>query len=416
MTTIICGGNVVLASRVAPAHDVLIRDGRIIAVEPSRPHTPTAGLSLVDASNRLVTPGFIDLHSDYIEGIASPRPSVVLDLGAALYEADRTLVSHGITTIYHSLSVYQMLVFDHKPIRRFENVMRLVELIALLRAQECTGHLIRHRVHLRVELDAVRHLDDIERCLRSGAIDLLSFMDHTPGQGQYRDLEVFSKTLRGYRHEMDEHAVREVIGAQQTADKLSLADMLRLAALADEYGLAIASHDDDSTEKLDLMEKVGASISEFPISFEVARNAHARGMHCTVGAPNVLMGHSHSGNLSAREAICSQAGDILCSDYCPAALLRAVFELHRACGLGLAESFALVTRNPARAVGLGGQLGEIAQGSRADLLIVAMREGVQGGEAIPLVERVFVEGRSVFAVDYPDSCPQEDEDADGRPA
>jgi alpha-D-ribose 1-methylphosphonate 5-triphosphate diphosphatase len=400
-TTVICGGDVVLADRVATSHDVLLREGRIIAIEPSRTRAPQPGLTIIEATGRLVAPGFIDIHSDYIETVASPRPTVVLDLAASLYGADRELVAHGVTTIFHSLSVYQLLVFDHKPIRRFENVMRLIELINLMRAREGTGHLIRHRVHLRVELDAVQRLAAIEASLRAGDIDLLSFMDHTPGQGQYRDLELFSKVLRSYRRELDENAVREIVNEQQQGDKLGFSDMRHLATLAHEHGVVVASHDDDSTAKLDFMEEVGVSISEFPISLEVAHSARLRGMHCIAGAPNVLMGCSHSGNLSAREAVCAQASDILCSDYCPAALLHAVFELHRSCGLGLAEAFALVTRNPADAVGLGGELGEIAEGRRGDILVIAYRENVQGGDAIPVVERVFVEGHPVFAVAYP---------------
>lgn len=400
-TTIICGGDVVLASRIALAHDVLIRGGRIVVVEPSRPRTPAPGLRLINALGRLVAPGFIDIHSDYIESVASPRPTVVMDLGAALLGADRELVAHGVTTIYHSLSVYRMLIFDHKPIRRFENVMSLVELISRMRADEGQGHLIRHRTHLRVELDATDRLGDIEACLRAGRIDLLSFMDHTPGQGQYRDLDVFSQILRSYRKELDDEAAREVALKQQAAEKLTDNDMRRLAALARERGIAVASHDDDSPEKLERMAQIGASISEFPISLEVARLSRSRGMHSIAGAPNVLMGGSHSGNLSAREAIRAQASDILCSDYYPAALLRAVFDLARDCGIELAQAFAFVTLNPARAVGLAGELGEIAEGKRADLLIIARHGGPWGDAMIPVVERVLVEGRPVFRVDYP---------------
>ncbi len=116
-TTVLQGGHVILANRVAPDHDVLICDGRIAAVEPTRERTPSPTCEVLDARGCYVTPGIIDIHSDYVENVASPRPSVVMDLRGALYSVDRSLVMHGITTIYHSLSIYQNGMFDHKPIR-----------------------------------------------------------------------------------------------------------------------------------------------------------------------------------------------------------------------------------------------------------------------------------------------------------
>ena len=399
--TVICGGDVVLADHVATSCDVLIQDGHILSVAPSRNWSQRAGLRLVPAAGRLLAPGFIDMHSDYIESVASPRPNVILDLQAALYAADRELAMHGITTIYHSLSVYQMLIFDHKPIRSFANVRRLVELIGQMRAREGHGQLIRHRVHLRVEVDSVARLDEIADLLDSGAVDLLSFMDHTPGQGQYRDLGVFSKTLLGYRQDMQANDVRALVATQQEAPKLRPADMQRLCRLARERGITVASHDDDSTRKVELMQSIGVSVAEFPISLDVARHAQERGIHCLLGAPNVLLGYSHSGNLSARAAVCAGAGDILCSDYCPGALLSAAFTLRDHCGLGLAASFALMTRNPARALGVLEETGEIAVGKRADLLVIGSRVEPETEQSIPVVERVFVQGHPVFAVDYP---------------
>ena len=139
-------------------------------------------LPVVDARGAYVVPGLIDIHSDYVENVASPRPSVVMDLSTSLYKADRELVSHGVTTIFHSLSVYGAHVFDHKPIRDFGNVSALIDRVAALRAGEERDHLIRHRLHMRVELDSVDLYDDIESFLRSGKVDLVSFMDHTPGR------------------------------------------------------------------------------------------------------------------------------------------------------------------------------------------------------------------------------------------
>ena len=218
---IIRGGTVVCADRVLPDCDVVVIDGRIAAIEPvgasdfdAQPDATMGVLPVVDARGAYVAPGLIDIHSDYVENVASPRPSVVMDLSTSLYKADRELVSHGVTTIFHSLSVYGAHVFDHKPIRDFGNVSALIDRVAALRAGEERDHLIRHRLHMRVELDSVDLYDDIESFLRSGKVDLVSFMDHTPGQGQYRDLLVFGDTLKGYRDVSDED-VRDIVRQQQ---------------------------------------------------------------------------------------------------------------------------------------------------------------------------------------------------------
>lgn len=410
---IICGGTVVCADRVLPNHDLVISDGRIAAIEPAGsfdegvlPDHRRGAVPVVDARGAYVTPGLIDIHSDYVENVASPRPSVVMDLNTSLYKADRELVSHGITTIFHSLSVYGAHIFDHKPIRDFGNVSALIDRVAQLRAGEERDHLIRHRLHMRVELDSVDLYDRIEEFVRSGKVDLVSFMDHTPGQGQYRDLLVFASTLKGYRDVSDEE-VRNIVRQQQEASKMTYAQIAHVAALARERGISIASHDDDSVEKLALMDGLGAAISEFPISLDVAREARARGLHTLAGAPNVMMGHSHSGNLSAREAVEAGAIDMLCSDYYPAALLDAVFTLRDACGLELAQAFALVSANPATAAGIADEVGSLAVGKRADVLLV--REiacgdaaGAGGARTMPVVTRAFVGGHSVFRSHYPD--------------
>lgn len=418
---IIRGGTVVCADRVLPDCDIVVIDGRIAAIEPvgasdfdAQPDATMGVLPVVDARGAYVVPGLIDIHSDYVENVASPRPSVVMDLSTSLYKADRELVSHGVTTIFHSLSVYGAHVFDHKPIRDFGNVSALIDRVAALRAGEERDHLIRHRLHMRVELDSVDLYDDIESFLRSGKVDLVSFMDHTPGQGQYRDLLVFGDTLKGYRDVSDED-VRDIVRQQQESQKLTYAQITALAAVARERGVSIASHDDDSEDKLAFMDGLEATISEFPISLDIARAARARGMHTIAGAPNVMLGHSHSGNLSAREAVQAGAIDVLCSDYYPAALLDAVFTLRDQCGLDIAKAFALVTINPAKAAGIADEVGSIAVGKRADVLLVreiSCGEGsgehpVAGPDSrvartMPVVTRAFVGGRSVFRSHYPD--------------
>ena len=227
---------------------------------------------------------------------------------------------------------------------------------------------------------------------------------------------MFGDTLKGYRDVSDED-VRDIVRQQQESQKLTYAQITALAAVARERGVSIASHDDDSEDKLAFMDGLEATISEFPISLDIARAARARGMHTIAGAPNVMLGHSHSGNLSAREAVQAGAIDVLCSDYYPAALLDAVFTLRDQCGLDIAKAFALVTINPAKAAGIADEVGSLAVGKRADVLLVreiSCGEGEGSGEhpgarpdgrvarTMPVVTRAFVGGRSVFRSHYPD--------------
>lgn len=417
---VIRGGNVVTTTDILPNHDVVVERGVITRIAPTLANARTAeadpaetgnpglaldvatGLPVVDARGAYVVPGMVDIHSDYIESVASPRPSVVMDLPTSLYKVDRELVAHGVTTIYHSLSVYGAHIFDHKPIRDFSNVSRLADCIAAMREGEEHDHLIRHRLHLRVELDSVDRVDEIRTYLEAGKVDLVSFMDHTPGQGQYRDLLVFSNTLKGYRDGMTDEEVAQVVAAQQAARKIGPDALAQLADLAHARGISVASHDDDSAEKLDFMGTLGAAISEFPIDMATAHDAKARGMHTLAGAPNVMMGHSHSGNLSARDGVREGAIDMLCSDYYPAALIDAVFILHRECGMSLPAAFALVTANPAQAVGIDDVVGSIAEGKRADILLVREIGCGDASTTTPVITRAFVGGNSVYRSHYPD--------------
>jgi alpha-D-ribose 1-methylphosphonate 5-triphosphate diphosphatase len=386
----ISNARVVLPEAVAEGLDVEIEDGIVSGLRAAGSPIPR-GAEVIDARGGYVMPGFVDIHADYIEHMASPRPTSIMDFGMSLREAERELATHGITTMFHSLSLYGTSDFDIKPIRAPENTRRFIDIIE--RAHR-SSHLIRHRFHARFEIDNLARTGELEEYMRERRIHLVSFMDHSPGQGQYRDLEIYRKTLKGYR-DMTDAEVDRLIEERMNTAKLSESRIRELASLAREHGISIASHDDDSVEKLALVSSFGSTISEFPISLEVAREARRMGMKTVAGAPNVLLGGSHAGNLSAREAILDGAIDILCSDYYPAAILHSIFKLHREDGLGLAALVRMATLNPARAVGLGGELGSIELGKKADLIVV---ETIDDG--FPVCSSVLVEGRLVISSHY----------------
>jgi alpha-D-ribose 1-methylphosphonate 5-triphosphate diphosphatase len=390
---IITNGCLVTEHELLEGHDLVIEGNDIAAVRERGTYRVPAGAVFVDARGGFVAPGIIDIHSDYIEHIAAPRPTSIMDFGLSLRVAERELAAHGVTTMFHSLSIYKFTEFLANPIRSPENTAKLIERIDAARSGR---PLIRHFFHARFEIDNVDRLAELEAHLEAGRVHLLSFMDHTPGQGQYRDLEKYRSIMKGYRAISDE-AIDVLIERSRGREKIDTAGLERLARKAAGKGVAVASHDDDTVEKVRLMRELGASITEFPVTMDVAREAHALGMYTVAGAPNVLLGGSHAGNVSAEEAIRENVVDILCSDYYPAALLHAVFYLADRCGRDLVDAFKLVTLHPAQAVRMDDRIGSLEEGKRADVIVVGRDES-----DFPVITRAFVAGRPALEINYPE--------------
>lgn len=274
--------------------------------------------------------------------------------------------------------------------RRPELVKQLADIIEKSHSQL---HLIHHRFHMRFEIDNQEQFPLMLDYLRQKRVHLISFMDHTPGQGQYRNIEVYKNYVRDARHMSDEDVEAEV-NRRMNSEKLTLENIREAASLAKEQGISIASHDDDTNEKLGVVQSLGATISEFPITLEVAKEAKRRGMYTVVGAPNILLGGSHSGNMNAADAIVSAAADILCSDYYPASLLHAVFQMTKQ-GQRLQDMIAMVTIQPARATGIDQDYGSIEKGKKADLLIIRTLPN-----DLPAITEVFVDGMCIAQNHY----------------
>lgn len=388
---IIHNGKIITEEAILEGHAVVVEGEIIQAIIPQDAVSTYTEAQFVDARGGYISPGFIDIHSDYIETIASPRPTSMMDFNISLREAEKILISHGITTMFHSLSFYKEDVFTHKPMRNPNNIQRMVDAID---ATHNELHLIRHRMHARFEIDNVDEIDTLVKNIEDGKVHLLSFMDHTPGQGQYRNLEVYRETLKGYRDISDDD-VNVLIAERQSTEFLTIEKIKEVADIAISKGIAVASHDDDEIQKLELVKSFGTTISEFPITLEVAKKAKEIGLHTIAGAPNVLLGGSHSGNLSAAEAIANDCVDILCSDYYPAALLHAIFDLHEKNGNDLHKMFMMVSLNPAKAVKMDDELGSIKAGKKADILVIERME-----DGYPMLTTTMVNGALITTTHY----------------
>jgi alpha-D-ribose 1-methylphosphonate 5-triphosphate diphosphatase len=397
MIKCIINAAVVAETEILPLHAVMIEDDRILCILPMQElkdfDTGNGDMEFYDAHGGYALPGLIDTHSDYIEGVIQPRPTSVMDFEMCLREAEKQLCAQGITTMYHSLSLMQpRLDYEQKSVRTPEHVQKLVHLI---RNFHEGMHLIRHRFHARYEIDNVDGYDHLAEMLNKGYVHELSFMDHTPGQGQYKDIGKFISYYSKWKRLASDEGIADYLKECETKPRASHEMLKKLSELAREKNIPIASHDDDTVEKIALVkESYGVRISEFPVNMEVAKEARAQGLQVVMGAPNILLGKSHSGNLSALDAIKEGCVDILCSDYYPSAMLHAVFKLYHENLLTLPQAVALVTANPANALNVGADYGSISPGKKADIVVVRM-DG-----RIPMVSRTFINGRVAAQFQY----------------
>lgn len=377
-------GRAALPGRVLEDARIIIRDGRIEDVTGRAGRPARAGQAL-DACGGCILPGFIDLHSDAIEKEIEPRPRAVFPAELAFRELEKKAAGHGITTMFHSFS-FANAEFG---LRSTETA---AEIIRTITNPANRSQLIRNRIHLRYEIAGVRAVPAIRRLVEEDRVDLLSFMDHTPGQGQFKTLESYRHYLQKTYH-LGLENIEEILASKQLPEGLRDENLLGLAALAARRGLPLASHDDDSPEQVRRYHELGVRICEFPVSIEAALEAKKMGMHVCVGAPNVLRGGSQSDNVRAMDVVRSGAADILCSDYYPAAILHAVFQVAAELG-DLPAAVNMATLNPARAAGVAGELGSLEAGKAADLVVV------QDCGGLPAVVAAVVAGRLVYRVEY----------------
>ncbi len=357
---------VVLADRVLSRGSVRVQDGRIAEVSDQI----VAGASLW-GEGLLLMPGFVDMHGDMIEREVEPRPNVRMPMELGLRDLDRRLAVAGVTTGYAAVSFHPGSAYGH--MRSYDHTKAMLRGLKDMRDQLKVDH----RVHARFEVTFPDALAVVEELIREGTVDLVSLTDHTPGQGQYRDLERHVQSVAKNKKLSMEEARAEVerrIAHKKAESGDLMATIAAITALCHAHGVRLASHDDDTVEKVALMQSLGADISEFPVTAEAAAAARRCGLATAMGAPNALRGQSYSGNLSARDAHAAGLLDILASDYHPSAILPAVLELAKADINGLAGATRLATLNPARALGLTDR-GEIAVGMRADL-VVADKAGI----------------------------------------
>ncbi|MFN3647905.1 MAG: alpha-D-ribose 1-methylphosphonate 5-triphosphate diphosphatase [Gemmobacter sp.] len=356
---------------------VRLADGRIADIAEG------AGVpaGAVDCGGDLVMPGLIELHTDNLERHIQPRPKVGWPHQAAIIAHDAELAGVGITTVFDALRVGS--VVSNGRLGYGEYARALADEILDLRAQGALR--ISHFLHLRAEVCSETLTEELARFGPDDRIGIVSLMDHTPGQRQFSDLTQLRNYVRG-KHGLSEAEFQDHV-AQQVALSARVREEHEAAAVAAarHYGAVLASHDDTTPEQVAVSRAHGVRFAEFPTTEAAARACRNHGIGVMMGAPNLIRGGSHSGNVAAQALAEAGVLDILSSDYVPSALLTGALMLGDLWG-DMARGIATVTSAPAQAAGLADR-GRLEPGARADVIRVT-RIGTAGA-----VRGVWVQGR-----------------------
>jgi len=378
------GGTVFDGQRLLTDASVLM-DGERIAAVKSGDVRQSASI-VIDLGDRLVMPGLVDLHCDAMEKCLEMRPGVLFETDFAFQNLDQRLAACGITTFCHALSFAD----NELGLRSPEEAEKLVERI---HQHERSGRCaVRHRIHVRYEIGSGRSARAIERLIAAGRVDLLSFMDHTPGQGQFKTLQSFLDFYtRNYQ--VAEAEVISMVDHKKNNRRRAWEQASRLACQARNAGIPILSHDDDTPAKVDLVRRLHAGGCEFPIALDAAAAAREAGMQVFMGAPNLVRGASTNGHLKAAEALAQGLCNGLISDYYPECLLQTPFIARDTLSVGLDLALRLVSAGPAAFLQDGVTRGCLRPGDPADLVVVDT-SGIW-----KRVVQTWVGGRCVYRAD-----------------
>ncbi|MFT8242648.1 alpha-D-ribose 1-methylphosphonate 5-triphosphate diphosphatase [Roseomonas sp. BN140053] len=378
--TILTDATLVLPDRVMPG-TVVLRDGLIAAVDTGRSHAPGA----TELGGDYLLPGIVDLHTDNLERQAQPRINARWPSRSAMLVHDAQTAAAGVTTVLDALCVGDINSGGGRD-RTFREGVADLDALDAVGALKCD-----HFLHLRCELPAPEMLDLLAGVAEHPRLRLVSLMDHCPGVGQFTDMARYRAMLArdGFSPEAAERRIEELLSLRE---RFAAPNRAALLARLSGRHIPLAAHDDWSAEAVARNAADGVRISEFPVNPEAARAARVQEMSVIVGAPNLVRGGSHSGNVSALALWREGLADAIASDYVPAAMLEAAWRLATEPGTDLTAAVRSITDTPARMVGLQDR-GRIAAGLRADLLRVRPLPDSVGG--LPVVRAVWRGGERI---------------------
>jgi alpha-D-ribose 1-methylphosphonate 5-triphosphate diphosphatase len=362
---------------------LVIRDGLIAEISSEISQLPQAD----NFDGEFLMPGMVELHTDNQEKYFTPRPKVDWPPHMAMATHDAQLISAGITTSFDSVALGD-IIGESTRLGKLDNMIQ-----AIISSEEAGINRANHLLHLRCEVSYPGLMELFERYIGEDLVKLVSVMDHAPGQRQYPP-----ENIPKYRdYYMDKYGLGDAdmddFIAQQQANSAKFANGFRrhICEVCNDRDIAIASHDDATLAHAQESAELGMQVAEFPTTLLAAKTSHQLGLKVLMGAPNIVRGGSHSGNIAAKDLATESLLDILSSDYYPSALIQAAFMVAEMedNDYDLAKAIRLVTSNPAAAANLFDR-GELTTGHRADLVQVNCHS------MMPLVERVWCKGKRVF--------------------
>ena len=362
--TILANATLVLPHEVITG-SVRIVAGQIVAID----HGQSVSAGAIDCGGDLVMPGLIELHTDNLERHIEPRPKVNWPHGAAIIAHDAELASVGITTVFDALRVGSSPSRDK--LGYGEYARALASEILDLRDKNVLR--INHFLHLRAEVCSETLMDELDAFGPDDNIGIVSLMDHTPGERQFRDMNKLKEYICGKRGLSENEFVDHVADLRALQDRLGAAHEAAAVVAARRYGAVLASHDDTTAAQVAQSAKHGMQFAEFPTTLEAALACRDHGISVMMGAPNLIRGGSHSGNVAASVLAMADLLDIVSSDYVPSALLSSALLLGDLWD-DVARGVRSVTLAPAAAAGLADR-GQLTIGSRGDVMRIARVAG-----------------------------------------
>ena len=358
---------------------IAVKDGIIVDIQPGVVSQGQNG------DGNYLLPGLIELHTDNLEKCISPRPKASFPLELAAVNHDRDLISAGITTVCDAIAIGD--VTPKEDSLRIHHYAAMIDTIA--QGQAAGRFSTDHLLHLRCELGYENLYDVIEPYSEHPLLALISLMDHTPGQRQFVNIDKYKQYYTS-KHGVPEAKMDEFVAMRLDNQRQhALANRQALVKLSQAKNISLASHDDATVDHVKGAIAEGVVLAEFPTTLDAAKEAHNHGLLVLMGAPNVVLGGSHSGNVSAMELIKLDLVDIISSDYVPRSLLQSVFIISQKANQPLYEVIKYITLNPAKAINLDRQIGSLSIGKKADYITVH-NDGV-----VPRILEVYKQGDRV---------------------
>lgn len=314
----------------------------------------------IDLSGFWVLPGIVDIHGDAFEKHLAPRRGAMKNLDQGLMASEAELASNGITT-----GTLAQFYSWEGGMRGPDFAERVFEALADVRSRLDTtlATQLRFETHMLADYDAM--LAMVERF----DIPYLVFNDHLPhdtlAKGKTPPGHVGKSLKAGLNPEKALTRLREMHEARDQVPDALRAVVPRLAAL----GVRMGSHDENTPEQRHWWHDLGVHICEFPETTATAEASRDMGDAVIMGAPNLVRGGSHKGNVSALDVVSMGLCDALASDYHYPSLRRAAFLLADSGICDLAAAWRLISERPARILGLQDR-GQLKPGQRADLVVI----------------------------------------------